>query len=356
VAPSRGVRRHVTSRVVGLCALAALLIAVYALGRLADPWAFAGLALGCLAVAGVSGYALGWDLSRDLDLLVDHVRALAAGPPALTAGAAPPVLSPDEIGDLQAALAHLYKRLWEDVETQRRALVATESADRERDVYLAGVGEAIRAPLLAIDALGRDLLAGRHGPLPDAQRDDVDVVVRGSEQLLDLLEDVVAVAAARRTGVHLRVADVDAEKLVRDVVRACEPLVRDRPLALRIDVAPGVPELRADERRLRQVLHNLVGNAIKFTERGEVAVAVSCDDSERVSIRVSDTGPGIDASDLGRIFDDFGQSGPEHSRRRGAGLGLSISRRLVELHGGTLDVASTLGAGSAFTIRFPRSR
>jgi len=313
------------------------------------------LALACIAVAGVSGYALGWDISRDLELLVGHVRSLSAGPSALAPGRPPPVLSSDEIGDLQATLAQLYRRLWEDVEEQRRILRVTETADRERDTYLADVGKAIRSPLLAIRSLGRELTDGKHGTLLAAQRDDVDIIVKGSDQLLDLLEDVVAIAAAQQAGIELRVDDVDAAQLVRDVARAHEPETRGRPVTLRVDVAAGLPPLRADERRLRQVLNNLLGNALKFTERGEVSVIVSADTPDSVSIRVSDTGPGIASTDLDRIFEEFGQAGPAQSRRRGAGLGLSISRRLVELHGGALDVSSTLGAGSVFTVRFPRS-
>jgi signal transduction histidine kinase len=344
----------VTVRVVLLCALATCFIAFYALGRVPDARGLLWVALGCVAVAGLSGYALGWDIARDLDLLVGHVRALAEGREAADA-AFVPVLSADEIGDLQAALARLHDRLGDDVEAQRRALRLTEAADREKSTYLGDVEQAIRRPLLAIRETGAALVEGRHGALAPAQTEDIQIVVKGAEQLLDLLEDVVHFAAAQDAGIELRVEPVDVTALCREVVRAHEPQVTGRAVALRLELPADLPRIHADARRLRQVLNNLVGNALKFTDSGRIAVSADAD-ADTVSIHVSDTGSGIAPADLDRIFEEFGQAGPARSRRRGAGLGLAICRRLVELHGGTLTVASAVGSGSTFTIRFPAVR
>jgi signal transduction histidine kinase len=242
----------------------------------------------------------------------------------------------------------------DDVEAQRRALHLTETADRDKNAFLTEVEQAIRRPLLAVQALSRELQEGRHGPLLPAQAEDVQVILKGTEQLLSLLEDVVQVAIAQTGAVQLLVAPIDAAGLIREVVRAHEPQLQGRDVALRASLPPDLPALRADPRRLRQVLNNLVGNALKFTERGEIVVSAAFD-AENVWIDVRDTGLGIAATDVGRIFEEFGQAGPARNRRRGAGLGLAICRRLVELHGGTLTVASTLGQGSTFTIRFPRN-
>lgn len=321
---------------------------------MAEPGGLLGLTLTCIAVAGLSGYALGWDVGRDLDLLVGHFRTLAERTEASEPVPPAPVLSADEIGDLQAALSRLHNRLVDDVDAQRRALRLTEAADRDRNALLTEVERAIRTPLLAVQTLGNELAEGKHGALLPAQNDDVQIIVKGSEQLLALLEDVVELAVAQSGNVKLRLQDVDASALIEEVVRAHQPQLAGRSVTLRTNIPADLPMLQADPRRLRQVLNNLVGNALKFTEHGEVLLSARWN-AESVSIEVSDTGLGIAASDVQRIFEEFGQAGPAPIRRRGAGLGLAICRRLVELHGGTLTVASALGEGSTFTIRFPRA-
>jgi len=336
-----------------LCTVASCLIGLFALGRGVPTVDVVLLAVACSGVAGLSAYALGWDMARDLDLLVDRVRSLAGNnetPPAPV-----PIVSADEIGDLEAALARLHDRLTDDEDSQRRALRLTEVADREKNAFLTDVEQAIRRPLLAIQSTGNELAEGGRGALSPAQSEDVNIIVKGAEQLLALIEDVVDIAVAQSGSVQLRLESLDAGAMVREVVRAHQPQLPGRDVTLRADVSSDLPPLRADSRRLRQVLNNLVGNALKFTEKGEIVVSVRADSEEWVSIDVVDTGPGIPNSDLSKIFEEFGQAGTARTRRRGAGLGLAICRRLVELHGGTLTVASKVGRGSQFTVRFPRA-
>jgi signal transduction histidine kinase len=140
-------------------------------------------------------------------------------------------------------------------------------------------------------------------------------------------------------------------QVAAEVVREAAGVVGMKPIRIRVD---GDPEVLAhvDARRIRQILQNLVGNAIKFTQRGEVVVTVLRDGS-RALVRVRDTGPGINSLEKAKIFDEYKQAGEESVKRRGTGLGLAIARRLVLMHGGLIQVESELGRGSTFTVTLP---
>jgi signal transduction histidine kinase len=137
------------------------------------------------------------------------------------------------------------------------------------------------------------------------------------------------------------------------VVSAVEPLASGKHLALKSELAPNLPRLHGDERRIAQVLLNLVGNAIKFTDSGEVALRASAANGS-VTVAVRDTGPGISESDQGRIFEEFQQADTSITRTKGGtGLGLAISKRIVEMHGGQIRVESAVGKGSTFFVTVP---
>ena len=131
-----------------------------------------------------------------------------------------------------------------------------------------------------------------------------------------------------------------------------EPLATEKKLALKVTLPPDLPAAVGDERRINQVLLNLVGNAIKFTEAGEVKVQISASDGALV-ISVSDTGPGISEADQQKIFEEFQQAEGSGKRTKGTGLGLAIAKRIVELHGGRIWVESSMGKGSTFTFTLP---
>jgi signal transduction histidine kinase len=141
--------------------------------------------------------------------------------------------------------------------------------------------------------------------------------------------------------------------VVHSVYSAVEPLAKEKKLAFRVEVTPGLPAGHGDERRLTQVLLNLVGNAIKFTDKGEVAIAASSQNGA-FTVAVRDTGPGIAEADRDKIFEEFQQADSSVTRKKGGtGLGLSISKRIIELHGGRLWVESELGRGSTFSFSLP---
>jgi signal transduction histidine kinase len=146
------------------------------------------------------------------------------------------------------------------------------------------------------------------------------------------------------------------KSVVQGALDALEPLAREKHLDLRGEIASDLPAGRGDERRLAQVLMNLVGNAIKFTDAGEVSVrATAADGAFLVAVR--DTGPGIREADQEKIFDEFHQADSSSVRRKGGtGLGLSIAKRIIELHGGSIWVESSMGAGSTFSFTLPTSK
>jgi signal transduction histidine kinase len=141
---------------------------------------------------------------------------------------------------------------------------------------------------------------------------------------------------------------------VQTVVTALEPLAAEKKLALTVTVAPDLPVGRGDDRRLSQVLLNLVGNAVKFTDAGEVRVEAKASDGGTFLVSVSDTGPGVAAEDQARIFEEFQQADTSSTRKKGGtGLGLSIAKRILALHGGRIWVESALGKGSTFSFTLP---
>ena len=151
----------------------------------------------------------------------------------------------------------------------------------------------------------------------------------------------------------LSLSDYSLSDLIQGVYVAVEPLAAQKNLALTTDIAKGLPIGHGDERRLAQVLLNLVGNAIKFTDKGEVAIKAShSDGSFRIAVR--DSGPGISIADQGKIFEEFQQVDNTLTRAKGGtGLGLAISKRIVEMHGGRIVIDSELGKGATFTIKLP---
>jgi signal transduction histidine kinase len=205
----------------------------------------------------------------------------------------------------------------------------------------------------------------------------LDRVQASGQHLLGLINAVLDISRIEAGRLTLALGPYSLESVVHGAVGAVESLAVAKGLALTVDVAPGLPAGRGDARRLHQVLLNLLGNAVKFTDAGAVAVRAGAEgaltpdsgtseagnpqDVEvpppgRFVVAVADTGPGIAPADRGRIFEEFGQAERPGARRKGgAGLGLAIARRIVELHGGRLWVESELGVGSTFTFTLPVS-
>ena len=313
-------------------------------------FALVGIAAGGLAFA--IGRTLGRGPADDLDRIAAVLDELAH---ASQGGLDRPIpaVSLDEVGDLSVALARLRVRLRPGLVEHDEALVRARAADHERDEFLALVSEELRAPLDRILGAARLLLEG-HEPLTPAQREDIRLIVSSSTHLTELIEEVLDLSAIATGQIRLRTGEVDLAQLATDVARAQRPLLGARKVELKLDVAATPARIIADERRLRQVLTNLVSNAVKFTVEGSITIAVA-GAADAATLVVSDTGPGIASEQLPRLFSDFVQLGSLRQRARGTGLGLAICKRLIDAHGGSIAVTSELGVGTRFTVRLPRS-
>jgi signal transduction histidine kinase len=189
--------------------------------------------------------------------------------------------------------------------------------------------------------------------MPEKARSVLDRVQRNGRHLLGLINDVLDLSKIEAGQLVLALADYSLKTVVETVYTAVEPLAKEKKLAFKVEVQPDLPPAHGDERRLTQVLLNLVGNAIKFTDTGEVAIkAWKVNGSFNVAVR--DTGPGISAADQAKLFQEFQQADNSITRKKGGtGLGLAISKRIIEMHGGRIWVESVGGQGSTFSFTLP---
>ena len=250
----------------------------------------------------------------------------------------------------QSALAIQNARLFQEIDDKGREL---ELASRHKSQFLANMSHELRTPLNAILGYTELILDNIYGEAPEKMRTVIERVQTNGKHLLGLINDVLDLSKIEAGQLTLSLSDYSLAELVQGVYVAVEPLASQKSLALTTKVAKGLPPGRGDERRLAQVLLNLVGNAIKFTENGEVAIEASAANGA-FNVAVRDSGPGIAAADQQKIFEEFQQVDNTSTRQKGGtGLGLAISKRIVEMHGGRILVDSELGKGSIFTIRLP---
>ena len=211
----------------------------------------------------------------------------------------------------------------------------------------------LRTPLNAILGYAELLVDGIYGVLPEKAQGVLERVQNNGRHLLALINDVLDLAKIEAGQLTLTLEDYALPEVVRSVVIATEPLAAAKGLKLSVALQDGIPKAHGDARRVSQVLLNLVGNAIKFTDAGEVAISASAVNGQFV-LTVRDTGPGIADADQERIFGEFQQIENTESRKKGGtGLGLAISKRMVEIQGGMISVESMLGRGSTFRVVLP---
>jgi signal transduction histidine kinase len=211
----------------------------------------------------------------------------------------------------------------------------------------------LRTPLNAVLGYSEMIIDGVYGELPEKVKSVLERVQKNGKHLLGLINDVLDLSKIEAGQLTLAIEDYSMAALVKQAVATTESLARTKGLALTAQVQDGLPLGRGDERRLTQVLLNLIGNAVKFTDKGEVAVTAEVADG-RFTVAVRDTGPGIAEADQARIFEEFQQVDDTSTRKKGGtGLGLAIAKRIMEMHGGTLTVQSKPGEGSTFRMILP---
>jgi signal transduction histidine kinase len=250
----------------------------------------------------------------------------------------------------QAAIAIENVRLFDEIQDKSRQL---EEASQHKSQFLANMSHELRTPLNAILGYTELMADGAYGEPSEKMLGVLTRLEAQGKHLLGLINDVLDLSKIEAGQLELELSDYCVQDIAQTVRSTLEPLATDKKLAFKVEMAPELPPGRGDGRRLTQVLINLVGNAIKFTDAGEVAIKAEANDgSFHVSVR--DTGPGISAADQANLFQEFQQADNAITRKKGGtGLGLAISKRIIEMHGGRIWVESQPGQGSTFAFRLP---
>jgi signal transduction histidine kinase len=240
--------------------------------------------------------------------------------------------------------------MFSEIEEKGRQL---EIASRHKSQFLANMSHELRTPLNSVLGFTEMLADGLYGELPDKAKATLGRVQANGRHLLGLINDVLDLSKIEAGQLTLSLDDYAIGQIVRTVAATTEPLARAKGLKLTATVAEGLPLGRGDERRLHQVLLNLAGNAVKFTEKGSIEIAANANDGN-FEVLVRDTGPGIALEHQTRIFEEFQQVDDSNTRQKGGtGLGLAISKRIVEMHGGSIGIESIPGVGSTFRVKIP---
>jgi len=250
----------------------------------------------------------------------------------------------------QASIAIENVRLFEEIQDKSRQL---EEASQHKSQFLANMSHELRTPLNAILGYTELMTDGAYGEPSEKMLGILQRLEANGRHLLGLINDVLDLSKIEAGQLVLELSDYCIEDIAQTVRSTLEPLAGDKKLAFKLELARELPPGHGDGRRLTQVLINLVGNAIKFTDAGEVAIKAEANNgSFYVSVR--DTGPGISATDQAKLFQEFQQADNAITRKKGGtGLGLAISKRIIEMHGGKIWVESQVGQGSKFTFTLP---
>ena len=250
----------------------------------------------------------------------------------------------------QSSIAVNNARLFKEVEETGRALAV---ASQHKSQFVANMSHELRTPLAAMLGYAELLQDGAFGALPEKSIPIVERVQVNGQHLLGLINTVLDMSKIEAGQFSLNLSEYSVRSLIETVRVATESLAQAKGLALTTDVAADVPRGFGDEQRLAQVLLNLVGNAIKFTDRGEVRVSARAENGT-YHISVADTGAGIPPEEQERIFEEFHQIDNSNTKAKGGtGLGLAIAKRIVEIHGGSIAVESRPGQGSTFHLQLP---
>jgi two-component system sensor histidine kinase ChiS len=277
---------------------------------------------------------------------------------------------------LQMAVDNATASLRKSEDALKQANAELQHLDRLKDEFLANTSHELRTPLNGIIGLAESLIDGATGPLPESTRINLAMIVSSGGRLASLVNDILDFSKLRHQDIELQIKPVGMREIAEIVLTLSQTLVGRKSLQLINDITHNLPEVAADENRVQQILYNLVGNAIKFTESGTVTVSAQLSpeksqpttneqphfdsaqytptNNQKLMITVSDTGIGIPENKLERIFESFEQASGSTAREYGGtGLGLAIAKKLVELHGGQMFVSSTVGSGSQFTFTLP---
>ena len=245
-----------------------------------------------------------------------------------------------------------HKRKLREVEKVNNRL---KQVDQLKDQFLANTSHELRTPLQGIIGLTEGLKDGIAGTLPAKAIENLNMINSSGKRLANLVNDILDFSKLKKHELDLQLKPVDLRTIVEVVFSVLQPLIKTKDLELTYDIPDNLPYVKADENRLQQIMYNLLGNAIKFTDKGYVQLSAEVAEG-MVVIQIADTGIGIPKDKLKSIFKSFAQAEGGTSREYGGtGLGLSITKQLVKLHGGKIKVESVPGKGSIFSFNLPLS-
>ena len=242
----------------------------------------------------------------------------------------------------------IYRYEHQKVLQARRVNREYQKVDKLKDEFLANTSHELRTPLNGIIGLTESMLGGAHGQLSNELKEELSIVVQSGKRLANLVNDILDFSKLRNSSLDLSLQAINLHAAAQVVVVMLRSTISDKAISLVNDIDVNLVCVKADEKRLQQILFNLVGNALKYTEKGTVRI-VATHFKEQVTLKVIDSGLGISEEDLTRIFTPFEQlDGGNQRAQGGTGIGLSLTKQLVEMHGGRLQVKSKLGEGSEF--------
>jgi signal transduction histidine kinase len=244
-----------------------------------------------------------------------------------------------------------------DITERKKVERAIVEANRMKSEFLANMSHELRSPLNAIIGFTELMYKGKTGPVSPNQKEYLGDILTSSRHLLQLINDVLDLAKVESGKMEFRTESVDIAKLVGEVRDVLRGLATGKRIQIEVDIDPAVGSAVVDPSRLKQVLYNYLSNALKFTaEDGRVSIRVSADGIDHFRLEVEDTGIGISAEDIPRLFVEFQQLDTSAGKKfQGTGLGLALTKRIVEAHGGKVEVRSTPGHGSTFSALLPRA-
>jgi signal transduction histidine kinase/CheY-like chemotaxis protein/class 3 adenylate cyclase len=233
------------------------------------------------------------------------------------------------------------------------AIAELRRADKLKDDFLANTSHELRTPLHGIVGISETLLAGAEGSLSARLKENLNLISASGRRLTHLVNDLLDFSQIKQRELKLRLSAVELRPMVQVLLALNQPLLGNKPIEMHNNIEPHLPPVEADESRLQQILQNLLGNAMKFTHTGHIIISATVE-GKLVRISVRDTGIGIETSKRQRIFNAFEQADGHINRSYGGtGLGLTISKQLIELHGGSINVVSEVNVGSDFSFTLP---